>query len=101
MDWSSLFATIYLLGVLFTAAVTATPIRSLMGCDRPGDHADHESASDARMMVLAAVVGVAVIWPLTLPMYIASRVIPASAGDIADEGHGVELVLAERYGRPE
>jgi hypothetical protein len=93
MDWSSLFAAIYLLGVLFTAAVTAAPIRRIMGADRPGDHADPDSANDARMLVLFAVVGVAAIWPLTLTMYIASRVIPASAGS-EDEDHGVDLVLA-------
>lgn len=95
MDWSSLFATIYLLGVLFTAAVTAAPIRAVMGADRPGDHADTDSAKDARMIVVFIVTGVAVIWPLTLPIYIASRMIPASAGDVLDEGHGVELVLPE------
>lgn len=93
MDWSSLFASIYLLGVLFTAAVTAKPIRRIMGADRPGDHADVESANDARMLVAFAVVGVAAIWPLTLPMYIASRVIPASAGKDEDD-QGIALVLA-------
>lgn len=93
MDWSSLFAFIYLLGVLFTAAVTAKPIRRIMGWDRPGDHADPEDASDARMIVAFAVCGVAAIWPLTLPMYVASRVIPASAGS-DDDDHGVALVLA-------
>lgn len=93
MDWSSLFASIYLLCVLFTAAVTAKPIRRIMGADRPGDHADAESANDARMLIAFAVVGVAAIWPLTLPMYVASRVIPASAGS-DDDDHGVALVLA-------
>jgi hypothetical protein len=99
MDWGSLFATIYLLGALFTAAVTASPIRAVMGADRPGDHADADSASDARMIVLFVVTGVAAIWPCTLPMYLLSRFIPASADDEAD--HGVELVMSERYGRPE
>lgn len=92
MDWSSLFAAIYLLGVLFTAAVTATPIRRIMGADRPGEHADPDSANDARMLVVFAVTGVAAMWPLTLPMYIASRVIPASAG--RDEDDGLDVVLA-------
>lgn len=94
MDWGSLFAAIYLLGVLFTAAVTAKPIRRIMGADRPGDHADPDSANDARMLVLFAVVGVAAIWPLTLPMYVASRIIPASVGRDADDDHGIDLVLA-------
>lgn len=99
MDWSSLFAAIYLLGAVFTAAVTAMPIRAVMGADRPGDHADADSASDARMVVLFVVVGVAAIWLLTLPLYIASRFIPSSA---EDDGHdGVELLLAERCGAPE
>jgi hypothetical protein len=93
MDWSSLFAAIYLLGVLFTAAVTAKPIRRIMGWDRPGDHADADSANDARMIVAFAVCGVAAIWPLTLPMYIASRIIPASA-EHDDDDQGVALVLA-------
>jgi hypothetical protein len=92
MDWSSLFASIYLLGVLFTAAVTAKPIRRVMGVDRPGSHADAEDASDARMIVAFAVCGVAAIWPLTLPMYIASRIIPASTSD--DDDQGIALVLA-------
>lgn len=100
MDWGSLFATIYLLGALFTAGVTANAVRSVMGADRPGDHADTDSASDARMIVAFAVTGVAAMWPLTLTMYIASRLIPASTGR-DDEDHGVELVLAERYGQPE
>lgn len=93
MDWGSLFASIYLLCVLFTTAVTAKPIRRIMGADRPGDHADAESANDARMLIAFAVVGVAAIWPLTLPMYVASRVIPASAGS-DDDDHGVAIVLA-------
>ena len=93
MDWSSLFAALYLLGVLFTAAVTAKPIRRIMGCDRPGVHADPDSASDARLIVLFVVTGVAAMWPVTLTMYIASRLIPASAGS-DDEDHGVDLVLA-------
>lgn len=93
MDWSSLFAAIYLLGVLFTAAVTAKPIRRIMGADRPGDHADPDSANDARMIVVFAVCGVGAIWPLTLPMYIASRIIPASAGR-DDDDEGIALVLA-------
>lgn len=99
MDWSSLFASIYLLGVLFTAAVTAKPIRRIMGWDRPGDHADAESASDARMIVLFVVIGVASLWLLTLPMYLLSRFIPASSLD--DEDHGVDLVLARPVGQPE
>lgn len=99
MDWGSLFALIYLLGALFTATVTAHPIRAVMGGDRPGDHTDNDSASDARMITLFVVVGVAAIWPLTLPMYLVSRFIPASADDDAHEG--VELVLAQRYGTPE
>lgn len=93
MDWSSLFAAIYLLGVLFTAAVTVKPIGRIMGWERPGDHADPDSASDARMIVVFAVCGVAAIWPLTLPMYIASRIIPASAGR-DDDDEGIALVLA-------
>ena len=91
MDWSSLFAAIYLLGVLFTAAVTAAPIRRIMGADRPGAHADPDSANDARMLVLFAVVGVAAIWALTLPMYIISRVAPVSAG--RDDDEGIDLIL--------
>lgn len=93
MDWGSLFATIYLLGAIFTAAVTATPIRAVMGADRPGDHADADSANDARIVVLFVVVGVATIWLLTLPMYLVSRFIPASAGS-DDDDQGVALVLA-------
>lgn len=92
MDWSSLFALIYLLGVLFTAAVTAKPIRRIMGAERPGEHADVDSMRDAHMIVVFAVVGVAAIWPLTLPMYIASRLIPASTND--DDDQGIALVLA-------
>lgn len=92
MDWSSLFATIYLLGVLFTAAVTAAPIRRIMGADRSGVHADPDSANDARMLVLFAVVGVAAIWVLTLPMYIISRVAPVTTG--RNEDDGLDLILA-------
>lgn len=99
MDWGSLFATIYLLGALFTAAVTANPIRAVMGADRPGDHADRESASDARLVVMFIVVGVSLIWLLTLPLYIASRFIPSSVED--DAYDGVEMLLAERCGAPE
>lgn len=92
MDWSSLFASIYLLGVLFTAAVTAKPIRRIMGWERTGVHADADDVNDARMIVAFAVCGVAAIWPLTLPMYIASRLIPASTSD--DDDQGIALVLA-------
>lgn len=99
MDWGSLFATIYLLGALFTAAVTAAPIRAVMGADRSGDHADPDSASDARMIVLFVVTGVAAIWLVTLPMYLVSRFIPSSAEDDAHDG--VELLLSQRYGAPE
>lgn len=99
MDWGSLFATIYLLGAIFTAAVTAKPVRAVMGADRPGDHADADSASDARMVVLFVVVGVASLWLLTLPMYLLSRFIPASSLD--DEDHGVDLLLVPQVGQPE
>lgn len=94
MDWGSLFVACYLLFALFTASVTAKPVAAVMGADRPGDHAEHESAADARMLVLCAVIGVAALWPLTLSMYLLSRVLPASAAD--DEDHGVELVLSNR-----
>lgn len=99
MDWGSLFATIYLLGALFTAAVTAGPIRAVMGADRPGDHADADSASDVRMIVLFVVTGVAAMWLVTLPMYLVSRFIPASADDEGQDS--VELLLSQRYGAPE
>jgi hypothetical protein len=96
MDWGSLFVTCYLLFALFTASVTAKPIRAVMGADRPGSHADTDSAQDARMIVLFIVLGVAAIWPLTLGMYALSRFIPSSAEDIDDDYHGVDLVLADR-----
>jgi hypothetical protein len=96
MDWGSLFATIYLLGALFTAAALTNPIRRVMGDDRTGDHADADSASDARMVVVFIVLGVAAIWPLTLGMYSLSRFIPSSAEDIDDDYHGVDLVLVDR-----
>lgn len=96
MDWGSLFVTCYLLFALFTASVTAKPIRAVMGADSPGKHADTESAQDARMIVLFVVLGVAAIWPLTLGMYALSRLIPSSAEDIDDDYHGVDLVLADR-----
>jgi predicted transcriptional regulator len=96
MDWGSLFVACYLLFALFTAAVTARPIRAVMGSDRTGSHADDESAQDARMVVLFIVLGVAAIWPLTLCMYMLSRLIPSSSEDIDDDYHGVEYLLAER-----
>jgi hypothetical protein len=35
------------------------------------------------------------MWPLTLPMYIASRVIPASTGRDDDDGLGIVLAGPE------
>lgn len=91
MDWSSLYAPIYLLGVLFTAAVLVKPVRRIMGDDQPGIHADADSANDARMLVIFAVIGVAVLWPITIAAFVASRMFP-SANDDRDDGlHGVAL----------
>lgn len=95
MPWESLFASIYLLGALFTAAVTARPIRALMGDDRPGVHADVDSATDARFIVAFMVAGVAALWPLTLAAHIVARLIPASAGDPVAEQHGVDMLGVE------
>lgn len=91
MDWSSLFATIYLLGVLFTAATLAKPIRRIMGADQPGMHADADDHADAKMIVVAIVTGIALMWPLTLTMFVFSRMIKV---DDADD-HGIDLVLAD------
>lgn len=91
MDWSSLYAPIYLLGVLFTAAALAKPIRRIMGDDQPGVHADTESANDVRMLVIFTVIGVSALWPITIAAFIASRVFP-SANDDRDDGlHGIAL----------
>jgi len=79
----------YLLGALFTAGVTAKAVRAVMDT---GANADRDDVHDARMTVMFIVTGLAAIWPLTLPMYIASRIIPASTGD--DDDQGIALVLA-------
>lgn len=95
MDWSSLFAVIYLLGALFTAAVTAKPVQRIMA--EPQTDPDE----DARTIALFVILGVAVIWPLTLPFYVAARLIPASADNAPEEPHSIEVLLVGRYGRPE
>ena len=91
MDWGSLFATIYLLGVLFTAAALAKPIRRIMGADQPGMHAHADDHDDARIIVVAVISGIALMWPLTLTMYVFSRMIRTDDTD----DHGIDLVLVD------
>jgi len=97
MNWSATLPLIYLLGMLFTAAVIARPVRRVMGAGSDARHAEVESHQDANMIVLFVVTGVAALWPMTLSLFVISRFIPAS--DMADDDHvsaGLDVALADR-----
>lgn len=76
MSLMLLFVFGYLLGAIGSGVIVSTPIRRVMGFN-DAQHADPETAGDALLVLLAVVVGVAILWPITIPLYYASRFMPA------------------------
>ena len=76
MSLTLLFVIGYLLSAIGSGVIVATPIRRVMGFN-DAQHADPETAGDAILVLLAVVVGVAALWPITIPLYYANRFIPA------------------------
>jgi hypothetical protein len=71
-----LFVFGYLLGAIGSGVIVTGPIRRVMGFN-DARHADPETEGDAVLVLLAVVVGVAALWPVTIPLYYASRFMPA------------------------
>lgn len=76
MSLALLFVFGYLLGAIGSGVIVTGPIRRVMGFN-DARHADPETEGDAVLVLLAVVVGVAVLWPVTIPLYYASRFMPA------------------------
>lgn len=76
MSLTLLFVFGYLLGAIGSGVIVSAPIRRVMGFGDPR-HADPETEGDAVLVLLAVVVGVAALWPVTIPLYYVSRFMPA------------------------
>lgn len=76
MSLTLLFVFGYLLGAIGSGVIVSAPIRRVMGFGEPR-HADPMSEGEAVLVILAVVVGVAALWPVTIPLYYASRFMPA------------------------
>lgn len=73
MLYAVLFLFGYLLGLVGTVFVVLDPIRRVMGFDTQPRHAEYESREDALFVVIATVVGVALLWPVVMPLYAVIR----------------------------
>lgn len=100
MNWSSALFIVYLLGMLYTIAVLAKPVRRIMGSGQDAQHRNEQSQRDANIVDAFVILGMGMLWPVTLPMYMIFRFLPASVPDIEDRS-GIEIAHAERYGSPE
>jgi hypothetical protein len=100
MDWGSALYIIYLLGMLYTIVILTKPIRRIMGADQDPQHADEQSSREANIVDAFVILGVGLLWFVTLPMYGIIRFLPASMPE-AEEIYGIEVTQAERYGTPE
>lgn len=87
---------VYLLGMLFTAALLARPIRRSMGTESAALHAAGVSARRVNRIIAVIAAGFAVLWPITMPLYLLRRFIPASDS----EAPTTDLATIERYGSP-
>lgn len=76
MSFTLLFVLGYLLSAIGTAVIVFHPVRRVMGFGE-SQHADPEGEADALLILVAVLVGVAALWPVTIPLYYASRFIPA------------------------
>lgn len=106
MSWGFvLFAAVYLLGMVTAVLVFTKPVRSIMDLGNQAGYTDRSTARESDVIVIATVTGIAMLWPLTLMGYgLRKRLMaaehPRETGR-ADEYAARELVLAQRYGRPE
>jgi hypothetical protein len=71
-----LFVFGYLLGAIGSGVIVSAPVRRVMGFGEPR-HADPMSEGEAVLVTLAVIVGVAALWPITIPLYYATRFMPA------------------------
>lgn len=76
MSLSLLFVFGYLLAAVGSAVIVTAPVRRVMGFN-DARHADPETEGDAVLVLLAVLVGVAALWPVTMAAYYATRFIPA------------------------
>lgn len=76
MSLTLLFVLGYLLAAIGSGVIVATPVRRVLGFDDPR-HADPETDGDALLILIAVIIGVAAVWPVTISLYYANRFIPA------------------------
>lgn len=76
MSLTLLFVFGYLLGAIGSGVIVSAPIRRVMGFGEPR-HADPQTEGDAVLVLLSVIVGVAALWVVTIPLYYASRFMPA------------------------
>jgi len=71
-----LFVFGYILSAIGSGVIVTKPIQRVMGFEG-SRHADPESEGDALLILIAVIVGVAAMWPVTMAAYYATRFIPA------------------------
>lgn len=94
MQWDDALYVCYLLMTVLAAAVTARPVRRVMGADHDPGHADRSSRNEAAVVVATAIVGVGMLWPITLPIYLMSRFVAASGTEDGPDS-GIEITPTE------
>ncbi len=76
MSLALLFVFGYLLGAIGSGVIVTNPLRRVMGF-KDARHADPETEGDAVLVLLAVIVGVSALWVVTIPLYYATRFVPA------------------------
>lgn len=100
MNWSSALFIFYLIGMLYTIAVLTRPVRRIMGADQDSRHRNEQSQREANIVDAFVILGMGLLWLVTLPMYMIFRFLPASVPESEDRC-GIEIAHAERYGSSE
>jgi hypothetical protein len=76
--WSALFALGYILFAIGAGVILYQPVTTVMGTSPDSRHCNTEE--DEIWRDLLVTVGVAALWPVTYPLYLASRAAASAVG---------------------
>jgi hypothetical protein len=76
--WSALFVLGYILFAIGTGVILYQPVTTVMGTSPKSHHRNTEE--DEIWRDLLVTVGIAAVWPVTFPLYLASRAAASAVG---------------------